>query len=75
MYTLYYVMTFHASKIDELKNSDSRNNSTVWLVGMASEPGSFWKKFFREQFHYSKFLTCHEDVRAFVYTPVSVGTY
>jgi hypothetical protein len=29
----------------------------------------FWKEFFRQQFHYSKLSTFHEDWRAFVYSP------
>ena len=32
---------------------------------------SFWKEFFKQQFHYSKFLTFHKDWRLFIHSPVS----
>ncbi|XP_011409938.1 PREDICTED: protein rolling stone-like [Amphimedon queenslandica] len=30
---------------------------------------SFWKEFFKQQFHYSKFLTFHRDWRLFIHSP------
>lgn len=41
-------------------------NAELRMVG-------YWRKFFTEQLHYSKFCFSHKDWKAFTFSPVSIG--